>query len=273
LLYIASGDGGSGNDPQNNAQNRNTLLGKMLRIDVNSTSGGNNYAIPASNPFANNPGERGEIWAYGLRNPWRPSFDRTTGNLYIADVGQGAREEINFQSGTSTGGQNYGWRVREGTLGAALPGSIDPIHEYDRSVGASITGGYVYRGGALLDNGQPLDGTYFFADFVSGRLFSFRYDGTTLTELRERTSQLQNASNGGSTGNISSFAEDGFGNLYVVSFGGSIFRVSGTAVPEPGTLVLSGAAAATLALRLRRRGPGGRACESGPHVAEAATSD
>ncbi len=142
-LYIATGDGGSGNDPFNNAQTiTGSLLGKMLRINVNSddflADPNRNYAIPANNPFVGRPGDD-EIWSYGLRNPWRPSFDRLTGDLYIADVGQAAREEISVQPAGSAGGENYGWDVREGLVGSPVAGAIDPIFEYPRTVGQSIT--------------------------------------------------------------------------------------------------------------------------------------
>jgi glucose/arabinose dehydrogenase len=261
-LYIMSGDGGSANDPQNNAQNTNVLLGKVLRIDVNTTAGGNQYGIPAGNMTGT--GVRPELYSYGLRNPWRASFDRANGNLYIGDVGQGAREEVNFIANGSPGGQNFGWRLREGTIqtpaagvgGPRPPGNVDPIFDYDRSSGGSITGGYVYRG-----PDPALDGTYFFADFVSSRIWSFRYDGTTVTNFQERTGELQNALNGGSIANISSFAEDGVGNLYILDyFGGEVFRIN--PVPEPASVGLVAAAglAGWLACRRRTsRRPGHRA--------------
>lgn len=150
FLYIALGDGGSGGDPGNRAQDLTTLLGKILRLDVD---GAFPYAIPATNPFRTTQGARPEIWALGLRNPWRFSFDRQTGDLFIADVGQSAREEVNFQPAASAGGENYGWRRMEGTLcfdpssGCNDESLTLPILEYDHSLGCSITGGYRYRGG------------------------------------------------------------------------------------------------------------------------------
>ncbi len=186
-LYIATGDGGSGNDPFNNAQTiTGSLLGKMLRINVNAddflADPNRNYAIPANNPFVGRTGDD-EIWSYGLRNPWRPSFDRLTGDLYIADVGQGAREEISVQPAGSSGGENYGWDVREGMVGNPVAGAIDPIFEYPRTVGQSITGGYVYRGPI-----PELQGHYFFADFVSNRIMSLRWDGSSPTSHNGQTS-------------------------------------------------------------------------------------
>jgi hypothetical protein len=156
-LYISIGDGGGGNDPDGNGQDKNTLLGTILRIDVNGddfpADAGRNYAIPGDNPFVGKDGAD-EIWAYGLRNPWRVAFDKN-GDLYIADVGQAAREEINFQPRTSKGGENYGWSLAEGSLGNPPPGSILPVFEYGRDLGRAVTGGEVYRG-----NGPALVGAY-----------------------------------------------------------------------------------------------------------------
>ncbi len=176
-LYIGLGDGGSANDPGNRAQDLSTLLGKMLRIDVD---GGSPYAVPATNPFVNdgNPGTLPEIWAYGLRNPWRFSFDRLTGDLFIADVGQGAREEINFQAAGTGAGANYGWRVMEGSACTGLgggPACFDasltlPILEYDHSLGCSVTGGHRYRGAA----NPALAGYFVYGDFCSGRIWGRR---------------------------------------------------------------------------------------------------
>jgi glucose/arabinose dehydrogenase len=265
LLHINVGDGdGRGNDPGNNAQSKSTLLGKVLRIDVNTTSPGLNYSIPASNPFVNTPGARGEILAYGLRNPWRSSFDSANGNLYIGDVGQAHREEIDFIA-NGTGGQNFGWRLREGNIpnplhgvgGRSPPDHVGPIIDYPHgadaspSGGASVTGGYVYRGGLILEEGQPLDGTYFYGDFISGRVWSLRYNGEIVYDHRERTADLRDAVNGGRLDNLVSFAEDGFGQLYLIDFDGEVFRVA-QAVPEPGTLALVGTAAVGFWLRRRR---------------------
>lgn len=224
FLYIASGDGGSGNDPQNNGQTLSTLLGKMLRIDVD---GGSPYVSPASNPFVGTAGARAEIWAYGLRNPWRFSFDRGNGDMYIGDVGQVAFEEIDFQSGVSGGGENYGWKIAEGfecrggggTCGTN-PGFTPPIHAYPRGDGHSVTGGYVYRGTAIAG----LQGTYFFADFSFNNIWSLRYDGATVTGFTSRTSDLASY-NGGTINSIASFGEDAAGELYICDHGGEIYRI------------------------------------------------
>jgi len=225
-FYIGTGDGGSGFDPLNNAQTTTTMLGKMLRIDVDA---GTPYAIPPDNPFVSSPNVLDEIWAIGLRNPWRYSFDRETGDLYIGDVGQNQWEEIDFQSGASTGGENYGWRIFEGThttgltgFSSVVPDTTWPILEYQHLSGAcSVTGGYVYRGNDI----PGLQGTYFFADFCNGQIWSFRYDGQTMTEYQERTDQL--APGGGlDLGSISSFGEDHSGELYLCDLnGGEIFKI------------------------------------------------
>ena len=235
FLYISSGDGGSGNDPDNRAQDINDLLGKILRIDVNGDAfpadPNRNYAIPADNPFVGTAG-LDEIWAYGLRNPWRPSFDALTGDFYIADVGQSAREEVNFQNADSPGGENYGWRLREGTIatpgvgGPPPPGAIEPVYDYAHGTGLfqgrSVTGGYVYRGPI-----EDLQGQYIFGDFISSQIWSIEVDrssgtlvpGSLMSLTQEFTPDV------GSIGLISSFGEDAAGNLYVVDFGGEIFRV------------------------------------------------
>jgi len=273
-LYISSGDGGSGNDPGDNGQDTTNLLGKMLRIDVNGddfpSDPNRNYAVPASNPLVDGAGGNAdEIWSYGLRNPWRPSFDRATGDLYIADVGQSAREEINVQPADSTGGENYGWRLREGTIatpsggvgGPAPPGAIDPIYDYQRGFGPfqgnSVTGGFVYRG--LV---PELQGKYLFADFISGNIWSLEYDGsdpstfdgTNFTDLQNITSML--TPDVGSIDSIVSFGEDNAGNLFIVDIGGEVFRITPTlqtaVIPEPSTLSLVGLAAMLLARRRRR---------------------
>lgn len=234
FLYIGSGDGGSGNDPGNRAQDiTDQKLGKLLRIDVQADDfpgdANRNYAIPVDNPFVGRSGDD-EIWAYGLRNPWRAAFDRLTGDLYIADVGQNAREEIDFQPASSEGGENYGWRVMEGTrcnfANDALPCNdasfMPPIHEYLHGGapdgGRSITGGYVYRGPI-----RSLQGTYFFADYVSEQIWSFRFDGANKSEFVNRTGEL--LPDVGAIGSISSFGEDAAGNLYIVDLGGEIFRI------------------------------------------------
>ncbi len=230
-LYIATGDGGSGNDPGNRAQDiTDQLLGKILRIDINGDDfpgdPNRNYAIPPDNPFVGVTGDD-EIWAYGLRNPWRNDFDRETGDLYIADVGQSSWEEINFQPAASTGGENYGWRCMEGAHCTGLTGCecFDsqlelPIHEYDHGDGCSITGGLVYRGCEIPD----LDGTYFFGDYCSARIWSFRYDGVSITDFVERTAELDPVG-GPAIIDITSFGEDAFGELYICSQDGNIFKI------------------------------------------------
>jgi len=235
-LYIAVGDGGGGNDTFNTAQNLNSPHGKMLRIDVNNPSGGENYGIPDGNPFASGGGLP-EIWAVGLRNPWRNSFDRETGDLWIGDVGQSAREEIDFQPAGAPGGLNYGWAFREGNIAGPKPAPVpappvvEPIHVLMRSEGASITGGYVYRGG-LTD----LQGQYLFGDFITGRTWTLEYDGMTVSNMIERTSQLDPDGAGGFSwgGRLASFGEDANGELYMVALtspggNGAIYRVG--AVP------------------------------------------
>ena len=235
FLYISSGDGGGRNDPQRNGQDLTTLLGTMLRIDVNGDDFPNdntrNYRIPNSNPFIdtviNGTNARPEIWAYGLRNPWRASFDRQTGDLLIADVGQGAREEINFQSAGNSGGENYGWHLREGeietpSVGGERPSdNVEPIYTYQRSgsvfAGTSITGGYRYRGPAT-----EIRGNYFFADFANGRIWSLIPSTNGFSQLTFWSDQL--TPNIGSVNNVASFGEDAIGNLYVVDFDGDIFR-------------------------------------------------
>jgi glucose/arabinose dehydrogenase len=251
-LYIGMGDGGSAGDPLNNAQNLGVLLGKMLRIDVDS---GEPYAIPPDNPFVDDPQARDEIWAYGLRNPWRWSFDRLTGDLYIADVGQNAWEEIDYQPAGSPGGENYGWRLMEGTHCYEPPADCDddsltpPIFEYGHTGGAcSVTGGYVYRGEAI----PGLQGTYFFADWCNGKIWSFRYEGGQILEFTDRTAELD-PGGGNAISFPSSFGEDGFGELYVVDWspgpGGEVYRIlpdaSGALDPPAGAP----------SLRLGRVGP------------------
>lgn len=252
LLYIATGDGGSGGDPDNNAQNRNSLLGKMLRIDVNGDDfagdATRDYAIPDDNPFASSAGAD-EIWATGLRNPWRPSFDRATGDLYIADVGQGAREEINWQPAGSNGGENYGWVVREGDIvfdpnrpgnpDPESPSLTDPVQVYDHSGspngGFSVTGGYVYRGPAA-----GLQGVYLYADFVTNQIWSFRVVDGRAVDQANRTDQL--VTSGGSIDQIASFGEDGRGNLYIIGLDGEVFLLRPQATAGDGADYLDGGA-------------------------------
>jgi glucose/arabinose dehydrogenase len=234
-LYIATGDGGSGGDPQNNSQNRRNLLGKILRIDVDRASDSRNYSIPPDNPWAgNDAGFSEEIWAYGLRNPWRFSFDTVSGRLWTADVGQNRFEEINIIEK----GRNYGWRIMEGFACYNPPSGCDqtglelPIFAYAHDQGKSVTGGFVYRGNARPE----LDGSYLYADFVSGRLWSLRLDptGEASNELLLSTGH-----------NISSFGVDESNEIYLCSFDGSILRFRPTqtnldAMPGPSSFDLSG---------------------------------
>lgn len=225
-LYVGMGDGGSGGDPGDRAQDRSLLLGKILRIDIDAPAG-TPYVIPGDNPFVNDSNVLNEIWAIGVRNPWRYSFDRGTGDLYIGDVGQSDWEEVNYQPYSAGGGENYGWRCYEGshaynTAGCGAPGDYDfPIHEYNHSLGCSITGGYVYRGCAS----DALQGTYFFGDFCSGRIWSFRYNGSLVTDFAERTAELDPPGNR-SIDMIASFGEDARGELYIIDYSdGEIYRI------------------------------------------------
>jgi glucose/arabinose dehydrogenase len=234
-------------------------VGKILRI---TREGG----ISPDNPFqgpnsvrcntgtADDSEQCREIFATGLRNPFRNSFDRLNGNLYIGDVGQNTREEVDFIAGGSPGGQNFGWRLREGRIaqpgangGPPPPNNTEPIYDYTRDNGdQTVIGGFVYRGGDILDAGQSLDGTYIFGDFVSGRIFSFRYDGvlgipTNGAQNRSVETNSQAVLGGFSLG---AFGEDNLGRLYVLDLGGQIYRITGAPIPEPGTLALVGVAAA-----------------------------
>jgi uncharacterized repeat protein (TIGR01451 family) len=211
-LYIGMGDGGSGGDPQNNAQNINSLLGKILRIDVDSAAP---YGIPADNPFVGKAGAD-EIWAYGVRNPWRYSFDRQTGDMLIGDVGQNLWEEIDYQP-AGVGGLNYGWRCYEGmhtyNLNPPCSGVLTfPIAEYDHSEGQSITGGYVYRGKRF----PSMLGTYFYADFAQGKIWAMKKDSTTWSSptLLLDTPYA-----------ISSFGEDEEGEIYIADYYGGTLRL------------------------------------------------
>ena len=205
-LYISMGDGGSSGDPLDSGQSLDTLLGKILRIDVDS---GDTYGIPADNPFVGETGVEEEIWAYGLRNPWRFSFDRETGDLWIADVGQNRLEELNYQPAGSAGGENYGWNTMEGTdcfspqSGCDETGLVLPIFEYDHGQGCSITGGYVYRGEAI----DGLHGTYLFTDYCTGNFWATRATGDGF-----ETEEIGNI-----PGGVSAFGEGEDGELYVVN--------------------------------------------------------
>lgn len=216
-LYIGLGDGGSGGDPQGNGQSLSTLLGKMLRIDPRP-SGERPYGIPPDNPFVDRPDVRPEIWAYGLRNPWRYSFDRETGDLWIGDVGQSAWEEVDFQPSGSPGGENYGWNRMEGDHaydGADPPAeAVRPLFEYSHDGGGcTVAGGYVYRGESIPD----LVGAYLFADFCIGALEAIRmHDGRMIDHLVL----------GPVVPNVSSFGEDARGELYAMSLGGGVYRLA-----------------------------------------------
>ncbi|MFJ4681793.1 PQQ-dependent sugar dehydrogenase [Streptomyces sp. NPDC088789] len=213
-LYIAFGDGGAGGDPHGNGQNLDTLLGKLLRIDPR---GGKPYAIPSDNPFVDVPGARDEIWAYGLRNPWRFSFDSGTGDLLIGDVGQSDWEEIDWASASSDGGENYGWSQMEGThpfRGGTEPADhVPPVYEYDRTnLGCSVTGGFVYRGGAI----PALKGQYVFSDYCDGTIRSLELKNGKVIAMNDL---------GVNGGEVISFAQGGRGELYVLAIGGSVFRI------------------------------------------------
>ena len=212
-LYIGMGDGGSRGDPQGNGQDPGTLLGSILRINVSTLDSTGSYAIPADNPFVGHSGARPEIWAYGLRNPWRFSFDHATGDLWTADVGQNRFEEVDI----IRPGLNYGWNVMEGEECFARSdcdrtGLEMPVAEYGREDGCSVTGGYVYRGSRLAS----LYGAYVYGDYCSGRIWALRHDGDEVTEhMQIVDSGLR----------IPSFAEDAAGELYVLSFDGTIYRL------------------------------------------------
>lgn len=215
MLYIPTGDGGSGGDPQNHAQTRADLLGDLLRINVNS---GDPYEIPSDNPYYGQSASRNEIWAYGLRNPWRIAFDRTDNMLYIADVGQNNLEEVNVVP-SSQKGVNYGWRLMEGdrcynpSSNCNQSGLTLPVLTYDHSGQAcSITGGHVYRGNQVAS----IRGHYFYGDYCAGWIRSFKYVNGQATERREWPF--------GSIGGILSFGEDGSGELYVLTASGRVYK-------------------------------------------------
>jgi len=220
-LYIGMGDGGGGNDTGNRGQNPDSLLGKMLRIDVDTVTG---YAIPPDNPFVAPDTARHEIWAFGLRNPWRWSFDRANGDMYIADVGQNIREEVSFERHASSGGLNFGWRLKEG-FECFIPSSncdpgddlTDPILQYVHNGRCSITGGYVYRGCAIPE----LVGHYLYGDFCTGEIWSFRYDGVGISDSTDRTAEI-----GLANFDLSGFGEDAAGELYICGFNtGIVWRI------------------------------------------------
>ena len=217
MLYVGMGDGGSAGDPENRAQNMKVLLGKLLRIDVSKASKAKPYAIPADNPkwkTGEGAGARAEIWSSGLRNPWRFSFDRITGDLFIADVGQNAYEEVNFQP-AQQGGANYGWKAREGFEkydGDKQPTFTEPIAQYPHTDGCSVTGGYVYRGTAI----PGLAGAYLYGDYCQGSIWTLKpgADG-----------KWQNEKLFDDNLRIASFGEDAAGELYVVDHGGVIYKL------------------------------------------------
>jgi len=233
-LYLGTGDGGSSNDPGNRSQDiTDQLHGKILRVTPTIGNTAPYYTIPSTNPFAGATvtGDD-EIWAYGLRNPWRCAFDRETGALYIADVGQSAQEEINYQP-PGAGGRNYGWRCQEGTSCTGLSGCTcnsaaltPPIRTYGRSDGQSITGGRVYRGCAMPD----MQGIYFYVDYGSNNSWSLRMVNGAVTEFVTRNSELQTSLGGQTVNQVVAFGEDALGELYMADHGGQIYKI----VPQSG---------------------------------------
>lgn len=252
LLYIAVGDEGLAGDPSNNAQNINSLWGKILRVDVSGDDfpgdPNRDYVIPDGNPFAGAAGAD-EIFALGLRNPWRASFDRVTGDFYIGDVGQNALEEINYLAAGTGAGANFGWKVKEGTstFDSSVPGNppptdpalIDPVAQYghDANGGFAVTGGYVYRGPA-----PGMQGRYVYADYVSGKIWSLRIVDGEAVDVTEHTAQLTGDKSLFS--GIASFAEDGAGNLYAISLSGAVMRLDFGAASGDGSDLISGGAGA-----------------------------
>jgi hypothetical protein len=216
MLYAGLGDGGSGGDPLGNGQRLDTLLGKMLRLDVDA---GTPYAVPADNPFRATAGARPEIWAYGLRNPFRFGFDRASGDLYLGDVGQGAREEVDLGLAARRGGENYGWNVTEGTLcyqpasGCNRSGQTLPVYEYGHDQGCSITGGIVYRGCRM----PSLAGSFFFGDYCRGFVRSLRVAGGQASDVREWPLS--------GIGSVSAFGVDADGEPYVVDYDGEVYAL------------------------------------------------
>ena len=216
-LYIGLGDGGSGGDPQGNGQKVTTLLGKLLRLTISATG---QVSVPADNPFVGQAGARPEIWSYGLRNPWRWSFDRTTGDLYIGDVGQNQIEEVDAITLAGSRGANFGWNVMEGrscyqASSCNQSGLVLPVLDYTHGDGScSVTGGHVYRGTAI----PSLVGTYFYADYCKGWVRSFRFANNSISDQREWTALAPN-------GQITSFGEDAQGELYLMTAGGRVAKI------------------------------------------------
>lgn len=227
MLYIGNGDGGQANDPKKTGQDLSSLLGKMLRIDVSPKTG---YTVPPDNPFLKTPNAKPEVWAYGLRNPWRCSFDRETGDLWIADVGQNALEEINYMPKGKASGANFGWRLREAEIatpkegigGPAPSGAIDPVYSYKHgggpTEGNSVTGGYVYRGSI-----KELQGRYIFADYTTGHIWSLRLKNGKSADFQDHTKEIQPAT--GRINLIASFAEDNDGELRIIDATGTIYQI------------------------------------------------
>jgi len=255
-LYIATGDGGGSNDPDDFAQDLSSNLGKILRVDVSDAGPG--FAVPAGNPFVGQAGANDEIWDYGLRNPFRNSFDRATGDFYIGDVGQGAREEINFEAAADAGGNNYGWRPLEGSgdnpnVGdPAPPGAVDPIFDYEHGSSpfgdprGSVIGGYVYQGSGVPELGDR----YLFGDFVTGTVGSFEFDGATVSDVTDHTADLDPSGTLLGGFSITSFGEDAAGELYLMTNSGDVFQI----VPEPsGWWLAVGGIFAIVLTRVRRQ--------------------
>ncbi len=215
-LYVGLGDGGGGGDPLPTGQDRGDLLGSILRLDV---SGAGGYTIPPGNPYATSTVFRKELWSYGLRNPWRFSFDRQSGDFYIADVGQNAHEEVDVTPATSTGGENYGWNITEGFSCYNAPtcdqtGITPPVLDYDHGQGCSVTGGYVYRGAAI----PALQGHYLYADYCGGWVRSFRWQNGQAIDQQDRPALAPGSL-------ITSFGQDAAGELYILQQSGEVFRI------------------------------------------------
>lgn len=230
MLYLGLGDGGAAADPKNAGQDRKSMLGKILRLDV-AGGPGSPYRIPADNPFVGDDSFAPEVWAWGLRNPWRFSFDRETGDLWIGDVGQNKWEEVNFAPASSKGGENYGWRLREAAHPfntedpkATVP-LIDPIHEYRQGGplnARSVTGGYVYRGSKI----PALQGWYLFGDYVSGQIWGLKQEAGALTAHVDLTAMLAGTDDRGAVPGLASFAEGSNGEIFVISLAkGTVHRI------------------------------------------------